>query len=199
MSFFKQQKNNKGFTLVETMVAIFILTIALTSLINLTARSMFAARYARNEITVNYLLQEVADYIRNERDSIAFHKNLLPEGGWGNFLDQFGADPISTCFLANGCYFDVNTDSLAINPCEDTSSFGSLKCEDFSYDQDAQGGAFYNYTSEVKSNFKRKIFMKSNPANEDELYVIVTVEWLNGNKVRNRDLKFSLLKWFDNN
>ena len=103
-------RNSKGFTLVETMVAVFILAIALTALLNLTARSLFSARYARNEITANYLMQEVVDYIRNQRDTTAF---LKTDGSWQEFLTLFG-DPGGLCFSDDGCYFDVNLEPPVI-------------------------------------------------------------------------------------
>lgn len=176
------------------MVAVFILTIALTALINLTARSLFSARYARNEITANYLLQEVADYVRNERDSIAFHS-----GGWQEFLDKFGESSSGLCFSSKGCYFDVNNNIFFPSECSSENIvFGSVECKVLNYNEGALGGSFYNYNNGTPSNFKRHIVMNLNNLNPDELYITITVEWLNGNSVRSRSLHLSLLKWLDN-
>ncbi len=197
----KQTHNNKfnstktGFTLVETMVAIFILTIALTSLLSLTSRSLFMARYSRNEITANYLLQGAVDYIRNQRDSVAFQQEFSG-GGWTKFLTNLGS-PNSKCFSTNGCYFDVNNKSLSIKVCNISNpTFGLIKCPVFYYDRDATSDSFYTYTNTgTLSNFKRKILLKINPNNPDELYMTITVEWLNGSLVRSRSLHSSLLNW----
>ncbi len=194
-------KFNQGFTLVETMVAVFILTIALTSFLSLTSRSLFAARYARNEMTASYLLQGAVDYIRNERDSIAFQQQFSG-GGWIKFLNRFGyvsATSSGPCFSTNGCYFEVNAKNPVINKCNTNPSFGTLKCPIFYYDKTASNNSnsFYNYDkSGVPSHFKRKIFLKLSSANYPyELDVTATVEWLNGNVVRSRSLHTSLLNW----
>ncbi len=194
------KQNNKfqrGFTLVETMVAVTILTIALSSLLGLTSKSLFTARYARNEITANYLLQEVADYIKNERDTIAF-KQSLPSGGWNAFLDKFGLATSGPCFSSDGCYFNVKVTPLDIRTCNSVASFGVLKCPVFLYDENATITSFYNYNTGIPSNFKRKIFLKQNGADSNELYATITLEWLNGNIVRSQSLYMSLLNWTGN-
>lgn len=186
----KKQKNNKGFTLVETIVAVFILTLALTSLLGLTSQSLFTARYARNEITANYLLQEVVDYIRNQRDSIAFQKKDNG-GGWQVFLDKFGEQSTSTlCFSSQGCYFNVsNTSDPIITACSLSG------CPYLKYDENASNGHFYynDDFSGLDSSFKR-IIKLSNPTT-DELLISVTMEWTNGKSNRSRTLSTSLLNW----
>lgn len=185
-------KNNKirGFTLVEMMVAVFILTIALTSLLGLTARSLFTARYARNEITANYLLQEVVDYIRNERDAKVFLST--DPLAWDNFLNILGKDSSTLCFSNDGCYFDVNQETFVIKECEG-------ECPYFNYaetlEQYSQSRSFYTYKEFGKvSNFRRTINLKSG-SNPDEIFITVKVEWLNGNLLRERSLNMSFLNW----
>lgn len=187
----KKKESKSGFTIIETMVAIFILTIALTSLINLTARSLFAARYARNEITANYLAQEAADYIRNERDTIAFQKRFSG-GSWDSFLNKFGLSGNQLCFSTNGCYFGVN-DSLATSIVSCSGECPFLKYRD-------TGNSYYYYSSSGDNSiFRRTVKMQINSSNPDEVYVTVTVSWNNGNAPKSKVLRFSLLKWLDNN
>lgn len=197
----KTNKRQLGFTLVETMIAIFILTLAMTSLLGLTSQGLFAARYSRNDITANYLLQEVADFVRNERDTIAFEQSGQG-GGWANFLETFGSSIAnSKCFSSKGCYFDLNNyannTNLKVKTCDAKISFGKSKCPLFYYDSNATDGSFYNYDKNVgtPSNFKRKINFKINPNNPDEVYVTITVEWLNGSLAQSRSLYLSLLNW----
>ncbi len=181
-------KFTTGFTLVETMVAVFILTIALTSLLNLTSQSLFTARYARNEITANYLLQEVVDYVRNQRDSTAFQQKDTG-GGWLAFLDKLGKTTNPYCFSAEGCYFDV---SNVTNPIIRACSSGS-GCPSLMYDDSDLADRFYNYNSGSTSSFKRTIVLDD--SNSDELSIKITVEWMNGNSLRSRVLRMSLLNW----
>ena len=48
----------KGFTLIETLVAVSLLTVAIVAPMTLTARSLSAAYYARDQITAFHLAQE---------------------------------------------------------------------------------------------------------------------------------------------
>jgi prepilin-type N-terminal cleavage/methylation domain-containing protein len=188
MKILSKQKNS-GFTLIETMVAVFILTIALSSLLSLNASSIFSSRYAKNEIVANYLLQEAIDYIRNDRDTIAFQQNNMGDG-WNAFLSKYSA-----C-TGVGCYFEPALFSTAIiQTCSFTPIFGVLSCPILNYDDTASNNDFYTYQTGIgiPSNFKRQILM-SRPS-PDELDVKVTVEWLNGNLVRSRFLQTTLMKW----
>jgi prepilin-type N-terminal cleavage/methylation domain-containing protein len=182
-------QKNTGFTLIETMVAIFILTLALSALLTLTSNSTFSARYARNEITANYLAQEVADYIRNDRDNIVFNQ----KGGWTNFLNTYGYTGSNACFSASGCYFEpANMLSFPQTVCP-----GGV-CPYFNYDETATFNDFYTYRTPgtiVKSIFTRKVLMSVPAANPDELDVTIRLDWLNGNLPRSRTLQITLLNW----
>jgi prepilin-type N-terminal cleavage/methylation domain-containing protein len=145
-------QKNTGFTLIETMVAIFILTLALSALLTLTSNSIFSARYARNEITANYLAQEVADYIRNDRDSVVFNQKT----SWTNFLNTYGYAGLNTCFSASGCYFEpANMSSFPQTVC------AGVVCPYLNYDETAGSNDFYTYNPSVvtKSIFTRKVTM----------------------------------------
>ena len=72
----KLQKD-RGFTLIETMFAVIIMAFSITIFMNVVANTLFSARYAKNEITANYLAQEAIDYIRNDRDSIVFLRSSI--------------------------------------------------------------------------------------------------------------------------
>lgn len=193
MNFFNKQFKSEcgGFTLIETMVSIFILTTALVSMLSLTTSSLFASKYANNEITASYLLQEAVDYIRNDRDSIAFQQADYEGGGWSNFIAKY-----NNCFSLDGCYIEVAKTSSNINTCILPLTWGTSHCRVLKYDASASSDShnFYNYISTKDSNFKRTIKMDQGP-NADEIYITVTLEWLNGNTVRSRSLRSSLLNW----
>ena len=59
----------RGFSLVETIVAIAILTLAMVAPLSLAQRGLNASIYARDQITAFYLAQEAVEYARNVRDS----------------------------------------------------------------------------------------------------------------------------------
>lgn len=201
MRLYKQKKNNKGFTLIETMLAVFMLTVALDGFFTLISNSLFSARYSRNEITANYLLQEATDYIRNDRDTVAF-QNINPgtDDGWNNFQKKYKDGGCFGTFSPgeNGCYIEPADITSSPKACDLASTtFGTLNCPLFYYDENASGNDFYTYIDNGKPpvNFKRRVLMQVNPNRTDEVDVKVTVEWLNGNLVRSRSLVTSLLNW----
>lgn len=197
MKFSTQKKNNRGFTLVETMVAIFILAVALDAFFGLASSSLFSARYSQNELTANYMLQEAVDFIRNDRDTIAFQNNDPSiNDGWDNFIAKYVAGECFANFsdTDQGCYVEP-ADPTSIRPCATLPSFGVSHCPVFLYDPDALNDSFYTYNSGTPVNFKRQVIMSVNPNRADEIDVKVTVEWLNGKLVRSRSLVVSLLNW----
>lgn len=184
----KNIQKNKGFTLVETMFAVFILTFAISSLMSVVASSIFSARYARDEITANYLLQEVIDYVRNDRDSQVFLQTETPGIAWQTFVQRYDlcSDP------SEGCYVDVYKNT----PLVKCDGGGVSGCPAFYLDQNASGGNFYTYdTTPVTTNFKRQLVVTRNPLNQDEIFVTATIEWKNGGLSKTRELKSSLVKW----
>ena len=188
---YKNIKNNKGFTLIETMFAVLILTSAIASMMSVVANSLFTARYARDETTVNYLLQEVADFVRNDRDTTVFLDGST--GGtstiWNNFYLKY-----SNCTNeSTGCYFDVFGDTTP-----KICSFGG--CPYMYYNKNADTTPFYESSNIgnpdwVQTSFRRKIVFKLNPLNPNEIDVIVTIDWKNGGLDVSRSLEFSFMKW----
>lgn len=74
---------NKGFTLVETLVAIAILSLAVTGPMVIAQKGLGSSIYARDEVTAFYLAEEAVEYVRDVRDT-----NRI--GGYGSgWLSQF--------------------------------------------------------------------------------------------------------------
>ena len=62
-------KNKKGFSIAETLIAVFILVVGLVSLIFLTANSMKNSMDSRDQIIAGALAQEGVELVRNIRDT----------------------------------------------------------------------------------------------------------------------------------
>lgn len=183
-------KKNSGFTLVESLFAVFILTFTIAGLMTIVANSLFSARYSKDEITVNYLLQETIDDIRNNRDATVFLGST-----WSDFRTHY-----ESCFITlvntKGCYFDVINDRAdKIKACSPDD------CPFMFYDAGATNGSFYNYNSSYSvTSFKRKIVFTENslgsdPLKKDEIIVTVTVSWKNGSIPVSRSLSTSITNW----
>lgn len=179
-----------GFTLVETMFAVMILTFTIVGMMTVVANSLFAARYARDEITTSYLLQEVMDYIRNDRDTTVFLQNTQSiDAAWSDFVSKY-----NNCSNEDtGCYFDVL--SPVVTPVECPSLDG---CPYLYYDDNADEEAFYmnddgiGNSGRVKTDFQRKIVVTQVG---DEVKILITINWKNGSLTKTRFLSTSMLKW----
>jgi prepilin-type N-terminal cleavage/methylation domain-containing protein len=64
-----KRKGRAGFTLVEAMVAIAILSISITGPLVIAQKGIASAVYSRDQVTAFYLAQEAVEYVRNARDT----------------------------------------------------------------------------------------------------------------------------------
>jgi len=136
---------SKAFTLIETLVAITILTIgimacyaAITKVVSLTYLNSF-------RFTASRLAQEGMELVSNTRDT-----NWLNQGvDWD--------DGLTSC--ATGCEIDYND-----------SNFSSYQNRYLQIDSDG----FYNYGDGDNSRFKRKITITDIPPDEIKVIVQIT-------------------------
>ena len=163
----------RGFTLVETMIAVFILTVSIGGPLTIVTKGLTAAFFARDQITAFYLAQEALEYIRNERD-----ENTLSTRVW-----LFGLDD---CRTPNGCDVEVqnNTNTTILCP-----------CPPLLYDGDS---GFYDHdpgTPGIGPAFTRVIRIGDVPGTIDEVTVAVDISWSTGPLSRSFRVKEHLLNW----
>lgn len=109
---------NKGFTLIETVVAIFILTVGVVGSFSLMQRISVFASISSSQFVASYLAQEGIETIRNIRDA-----NYLAGGAWDAGINA-GTDsrmdyrsqvfPDATCgnyLRHNGTFYICSADS----------------------------------------------------------------------------------------
>ena len=97
----------RGFTLVETLVAVTLLTVAIVAPMTLTSKSLAAAYFAKDQITSFHLAQEAIETVRHARDH-----NIL-ETALGTPMDLLAGIPDTT-----GAPFIVDTrnDTMTLCP-----------------------------------------------------------------------------------
>lgn len=200
---FTHQKSKKafsgGFTLIETLIAVLILTISIGGLLSLAAGGFFSVRYSRNQIVANNLLQESLEYIRNSRDT-AFIQGTSWED-WQTTVLSVDIDGSATgtgsdgCLGSFGCYVDPYTTKFEIKECPNG------RCPEILYYPD---NSFYGYgdqypfplgTAPFVTSFVRKITIVPSATSSDQLIVTGTMSWLNGSTPKTITQKMLITNW----
>lgn len=79
------KKQNKGFTLIETLVGLLIFSLAILSLMSILGSGISNTNYAKQKIIAGYLAQEGIEYIRNQRDTYMLFNPSGSQAGWDDF------------------------------------------------------------------------------------------------------------------
>lgn len=156
------QQKNKGFTLIEVLVSVFILITAVVVPLTIGSKAYAYSNFVRDQSTASYLAQEAVEFIRLTRDNASL--NPSPSGAWVDFKSN-----ISNCMSDDGCQLDVLASSVSIDQCAE-------KCDSLYRQNDGT----YTYIPVVGSNrwFVRTIKTTLVGKNAFErVQVEVTVLW----------------------
>lgn len=169
--------SQKGFTLIETLVAIFILALTIGALLTLTAGGFFSIRYAKNDIVASNLLQEALEYIRNTRDTAGDQAQI-----WDDWLLEYRN---ANCNTSNGCainpYANPTTGDF-VGEC-DPSCPALAYYEDVGlYAYEGMSRVFASNTAPIPTTFVRTITFdeRTNPDGDPELVITARIDWKNG-------------------
>lgn len=80
-------KQNKGFTLVETLVGLLIFTLTIMASMSVLGSSISSTNYAKQKIVAEYLAQEGIEYVRNQRDNYILFVSNGSGLSWDKFRD----------------------------------------------------------------------------------------------------------------
>ncbi len=164
---------SRGFTLIETFVAITILVTAIAGPLTLASKGLQSATLARDQLIASFLAQEGIEFVREHRDN-----NALAASRPADWLEGLSAcvDP-STC---------------TVDPAPDTVAACNGACPALRLDTSS---GFYNYNgSNGATQFTRTIKIIRN-ANGREAKVYSTVNWRTGMYERDLVLEADLLNW----
>ena len=159
---------NKGFSLIEVMVAVLVMMIGVVGSFAILQKITVSTSISSSRLVAFYLAQEGIEIIRNIRDT-----NWIAGDNWDDGLAICGAD-------CEADYKDQRGDLTAYG----TGRY--LRIED---------NGFYNYDSGAGTRFKRKITIDDSVG--DTLKVSVQVEWLERGEIYTVTAQENLYKWIE--
>ena len=89
-------KQKSGFTLLEVLIAIFILTLGLVTVLGLMSYNIKQGSGTMNEVIAGNLAREGIEVVRNIRDT-----NLKKGDGWNDGLSDTGANEMNVNYDSN--------------------------------------------------------------------------------------------------
>lgn len=172
---FKKQINKTGgFTLVETLVAISIVSIVVIGTFTAVQQSLSTSMFARDQVAAFYLVEDAMEYIRNVRDTNSIYSlQSTPYGTTVNWLNGLAATPTDNCYFGKVC----GIDSYLKTTFTCTGS-GGYTCPPLN--QNINNG-IYGYTNSSGWTTTRFIrYIQFIQVNSHEVDVYVSVGWTSG-------------------
>jgi len=159
----------KGFTLLEVILAIFVLTIAVSGAFALISQTFIAANLAQSKLIASYLAQEGIEITKNMRDANWLSQRTDPDVLWNDGLDegswQVDCKGKKLDFGAYGNFLNIDSEGL------------------------------YSYSAEIQTPFKRKISITN--IDESNIKVVVEVSWQERNRDYSVKALEKLSNWYE--
>ena len=143
---FKSLRKENGFTLVELVITIFVLSIGVIGIFSAFSIITILTSDSVNQLIATYLAQEGLEVVRNIRDTNWLNRDACTGEPCPTWVD--GITTIGACSSSTGCEADYTSASMS-------GSSG-----DYLY-LDSNGLYSYNSNSpSTRTNFERKITIK---------------------------------------
>lgn len=174
----------KGFTLVETMVAIAILTLSIVGPMYVIQQGVVGSYTARDRLIASGLAQEGVEFTHSLRDSNYLYNIAHPSAPRSWFYGMDGTNSTVDCTTGASCAIDVyyNTVTLCTGTCAPLrlSSTGL-------YNQNPVSA------TNAVTRFTRSL--KLTRVNDHEMMISVVVTWTTGRKTYNFTVSEDLQNW----
>lgn len=184
---------SKGFSLVETLVAISIFTVSLLGIMSVLASSISHTNYAKQKMIATYLAQEGIEYMRNIRDDFVLYDN------WSNFKDALNQAKCDTSGNPKNCYVDdqsldfTDPNMPTTDLLKQCANGGNGDCPVLRYNSIT---GKYGYASGgVDSGFTR-IIQATYPSSDD-IKISSTVSWNQGSGNYSVTFSEDLFNWVE--
>lgn len=172
------RKNSAGFTILEVILAITVLTLAVGGSFILISQTIGSVSVIQSKLIASYLIQEGLEIVRNIRDS-----NWLKNQTWDQGLPagDWEADYTTTSFDED---------------CENVEHYNCHIYDDNSFLKIPETDEFYNYSSGTDTIFKRKITISKESEEPDRFKVSVEVFWREKGQLRSLAAQEYLYNWY---
>ncbi len=208
-SLFHIRSRVRGFTLVETLTATFVISMVVLGPLTVAIHASSYARETKNLMTATYLAQEALELLHQQQDSIYLRcvsadnvncpltdpdgngtYELPKEAAWRIFRSRLSAGV--DCFAASGCSYDVidMTTNQDANPTKYLPT--STSCKYLSITSAnlyvCSGVSAHITGTPVQTTFSRKVqisaldtFVEGSTKYNDDFRVTVTVSFVRAN------------------
>lgn len=178
--------NARGFTLVEVLAAVMILSIGLIGSLKLIGYNLHNISFSEDRIIASGLVEDGLERLRNARDT-----NWLKEtANWSDGIEGTGQERYIKIFCGNNAITDMSnpdpsgsTERALIDDCVVDGNCkiyayanGPIKC--YGNDFGASYPPLNSYTRGNFNNFYRLVHLEK--INNDSISVAVTVRWSEG-------------------
>jgi len=145
----------KGFTIIELVISIFVLSIAVVGIFNALSVIIILTSDSSDRLTATYLAQEGMEIVRNIRDTNWLNMDAAPITGdsysWGNGLYLVDQTPIGVNCKDNYCEADYKASALSVAP--NVGNYLKINSSVF-YGYDL------NNANPIQTKFKRRIIVE---------------------------------------
>lgn len=166
----QDRTQQKGYSLVEVLVAVAILMLAIVAPMTIAVKSIQSAQYATQQMTAIFLAQEAMSMVFAMRESHALE--ILNQGS-GDFWEWTKASSLAKCEGEFGCNFLTRTPLSMITTSDyiDACTPSGSNCQMY-YDASLDRTKYGNHGQGVATPFTRRVFI----SDKDDTRFLVRVE-----------------------
>jgi len=182
-------KKKSGFTLIETLVAIFILVLSITGPMVFASNALQASYYSRDQITAFYMTQEAMELVKNIRDQQGLTST---EDDWLGILRPcVGGNNI--CSVG---YVSTDLSPITVSPCSSVAACEVRKTV-------SNGITYFGHGVSADwegTGYFRTVHIEEKQCNGSgtdckEAEVTISIEWKSGRLTRDFTVTETIYDW----